>query len=88
MTAWGWEASEILWPPAALTPYSSQGAAVVLARRPRYTEELVTHIRASLSRPRPALWASLGCGVSSAGLEARLEQRGPQGAHTWYLPRA
>lgn len=58
--------------PEALAPRSSQGAAVVLARRPRYAKELVTCVTASLSRPRPVLWASFGRGTSSARIEARL----------------
>lgn len=72
MMAWGWVSWEITQLLAALTPHSGEGAAVVLARRPWYAEELVTHVTASLSRPRPVLWASLGFGVSSAGLETRL----------------
>lgn len=40
--ALGWEPWEIAQCPAALTPCSSQGAAVVLARRSWYIEELVT----------------------------------------------
>ena len=72
MMAWGWGPWEIAQPPAALTPRSSQGAAMVLARRLRYAEELVTHITASLSRPRLVLWGSLGRRVSPTRLETRL----------------